>query len=432
MADLSNYVPGGSHTYSRGRDQFPDNCPKLINYAKECYVYDINNNKYIDFNMGLRCNILGYNNDIINNSAIEEIKKGNGFVLPSYSEYELAKKICELLEYDMVKFAKNGSNVNTAAVKLARAFTGKKYILRCKNNPFLSFDDWFIGDTCIKKGTLNEINKFTINFEYNNIEELEQIVKENNDISCIILEPCTVEIPKIYSDGLNFLQKIRQICDDNNIVFILDEVITGFRYHLKGAQYIFNVKPHLSTFGKACANGFSFAFLVGKREIMNLGGINNQGQERVFLLSSTFGAEMSSIGAASKTIDFIFENDVISQIWNNGKYLITFFNNIAKSLNIDKYIYMYGFDCSPYLETKNNQLKSCLIYRTLFLEKLMEKNIIMNCITISIYHTPELIDSLYTSFKYSLEIYKKAIDYNNPYQFLKSTNIIKPVFRQYN
>jgi len=176
---INKLIPGGAHTYSRGDDQFSSNTPALFKRGKGAYLFDLKENKYLDYGMALRAINIGYDEEKISAAAINEIKKGNNLTRASMTELKAAKKFTSLIKSaDMVKFAKNGSSAVTAAVKLARAYTGKEIILRCANHPFFSYDDWFIGSTVIKKG----VTKSTINdtklFKYNDIESVKKLVKK--------------------------------------------------------------------------------------------------------------------------------------------------------------------------------------------------------------------------------------------------------------
>ena len=199
---LLSVIPGGAHTYSRGADTFPSNAPAILAKGKNVYVYDEKNTKYLDYGMGLRSVNIGYAENSINNAAIKAIKKGNNLTRPSLIELQAAQLFISLIKKaDMVKFTKNGSTAVTAAVKLARAYTGKKIVLRCAEQPFFSFDDWFIGSTNVKRGITNETIKLTKKFNYNDISSLEkQIIKYKNKIACVVLEPSSTECPKI-SEG---------------------------------------------------------------------------------------------------------------------------------------------------------------------------------------------------------------------------------------
>lgn len=424
---LLRLIPGGAHTYSKGFDQFPSNAPQILKRGKGVYVYDENDREFLDYGMGLRSVILGYAHEEVNRAAIEQIEKGNNLTRPSMIELEAAELFVSLIDSaDMVKFAKNGSTVTTAAVKLSRAYTGRTMVARCAEHPFFSYDDWFIGSTPITKG----IPQYAINdtklFHYNDIESLERLFEEYPDqIACVILEPATTEHPKD-----NFLHKVKELCHKNGAVFILDEMITGFRWHLKGAQYYYNVEPDLCTFGKAMANGFSVAALGGKREIMELGSIEFEGRERVFLVSTTHGAEMSGLGAFVATARFMEKNNVIQHIWDYGEELIKLMNQLAREFGIEKSFVAGGIPCNPYYLTLDENGNNSLALRTLFMQEMIKNGVLMPWISISYAHREKELEITRKALIKTFEVYRKALE--EGYEKYLHGHIIKPVFRKYN
>ena len=424
---LLKVIPAGAHTYSRGFDQFPSNAPQILKNGKGAYVYDDEDNKLLDYGMALRAVNLGYANEQINNAAIKQINNGNNLTRASMIELEAAELIVDLIDnIDMVKFTKNGSTATTAAIKLSRAYTNKTLIARCEEHPFFSYDDWFIGSTNITKGINKEDTQNTKLFNYNNIESLELLFqKYPNQISCVILEPSTTEHPKD-----NFLHKVKELCKKNGAVFILDEMITGFRWDLQGAQKYYNIQADLCTFGKAMANGFSVACVAGKKEIMSLGSIEEIGKERLFLLSTTHGAEMSGLGAFVESINFIKQNNVIEHFWSYGKKLINLMNNLAKEFKIDKNFIAGGIECSPYYLTFDNNGNNCLGLRTLFAQEMINNGVLIPWIAISYSHKEEELKITEKALRNTFKIYKKAV--NEGYEKYLNGNIIKPVFRKYN
>ena len=440
---LHQIIPGGAHTYSRGDDQFPYNVPSILERGNGAYVYDPNNIKYLDYGMGLRSVNLGYGNEEVAEAMYKEILKGNNLTRSSLTELYAAELLVDLIDsVEMVKFAKHGSTVTTAAVKLARAYTNRKYICVPYEQPFFSFDDWFIGSTPLKKGIPEEFYKYTLKFNYNDINSLKELFDlYPNQIAGVILEPMTNISPCFdcertdsieceNCDNKNFLQQVQELCHEQKSVFILDEMITGFRWHLKGAQHYFNVKPDLCTFGKAMANGFAVAALGGKKEIMNLGSILEKGAERVFLTSTTHGAEMSALGAFMKTVEILKRDNVINHFWDYGSKLIIGANEISRNLGIIDYFYFEGFPCSPSYVTKDMNGSISLPFRTLFAQSMMDKKVIIPYIAISYSHTEKELEITLEAIRYSLNIYKNALE-EGVDNYLKS-DVIKPVFRKYN
>lgn len=444
---LENLIPGGCHTYSRGSDQFPLGTPEILIFGKGAYVFDKNKKKYLDYGMGLRSVGIGYANTRINKAVIEAIKKGNNLTRPSMLELDAASHIIKTIpSFQMVKFAKNGSNVTTAALKLARAFTNKKYVCVPEEQPFFSFDDWFIGSTNIKKGIPEEHYKYTLKFNFNNLETLKKHFAKNNNIAAVLMEPISTNVSPCFpnckklskknscnncpKNKKNILSQIRKICDENKALLIFDEMITGFRWSDKGAQDYFNVMPDLSTFGKAIANGFSVAALGGRKDIMELGGIKDNGIERVFLLSSTHGAEMSSLAAMIENIKYYKENSVCKHLWSYGEDLKTETNIISKKFGLEDFFYISGDPVSLNYNTLNKHYKSCNIFKTLFQQQMLKNNIIIPWISQSFSHKEKELNLTLKALRNALLIYSKALK-SNPNTFIRGP-LVKPVFRRYN
>jgi glutamate-1-semialdehyde 2,1-aminomutase len=445
---LHNVIPGGAHTYSRGDDQFPYNAPKILERGEGAYVFDPEGKKYLDYGMGLRSVNIGYGNKEVADAVYREAIKGNNLTRASLTELEAAELFVDTIpSVEMVKFAKHGSTVTTAAMKLARAYTGRRYIAIPKEQPFFSFDDWFIGTTVMERGVLPESALFTLRFSYGDIDSLADLFNQySGQIAGVMLEPATTKGPcnsscsslgtnqicaQCPNNSENFLHKVKRLCQSNGTVFILDEMITGFRWHFNGAQTYFGIEPDLTTFGKAMANGFAVAALGGKKEIMDLGSIKNEGQERLFLTSTTHGAEMSALAAFIKTMEILQRDKVVEHFWNYGNKLINGFNEIAKKKGIAEFVYMEGYPCSPNYITKDKFGAVSLPLRTLFAEKMMESNIIMPYIAVSASHGDSELNLTLEAVDKALTTYAEVLDKTNLDGVLKSTPI-KPVFRKYN
>jgi glutamate-1-semialdehyde 2,1-aminomutase len=424
---LNNVIPGGAHTYSRGDDQYPDNAPQLFDRGEGAYLYTPEGEKYLDYGMALRAVTLGYAEKTVAQAAFEQILKGNNLTRPSLIELEAAELMTDLFpSVDMVKFGKNGSNVTTAALKIARAYTQRKYIARCAQHPFFSFDDWFIGDTPMMRGIPDEHVSLTLSFNYNDINSLKSLFeKYPNQIAGVILEPATTSHPEN-----NFLIDVQNLCKKEGALFILDEMITGFRWHLNGAQVYYNIEPDICTFGKGMANGFSVAAVAGKKEIMQIGGIKEIGQERVFLLSTTHGAEMCGLGGFVETVKFYKENNVIDHLWGYGEKLKTGMNAIAKGLGIADYFEVIGVPCSPNYITKDATQNVSLEFRTLFSQEMIKQGVLMPWIAISFAHGDIELQKTLEATKNALSVYSKAL--NNGYAEYLQGPVIKPVFRKFN
>ena len=254
-------IPGGAHTYSKGDDQFPANAPATLERGAGARVWDAEGREYLDWSMGLRAISLGYGHPAVDEAAVAQIGRGANFGRPSAVEADLAQDLLDLVPgMEMAKFAKNGSTVTTAAVKLARACTGRDMVAVCADHPFFSYDDWFIASTPCDAGIPEAVKALTVTFRYNRLEDVEALfARHPGRIACAVLEPATVEAP-----APGFLQGLKDLCHRQGAVFILDEMITGFRFHRRGAQALFGVEADLCAFGKGMGNGFSVAALLGQ------------------------------------------------------------------------------------------------------------------------------------------------------------------------
>lgn len=297
---IHDLIPGGAHTYSKGDDQFPEIAPAAIERGKGAWVWDIDGNKFLDCSMGLTSVTLGHAFEPVLQRVREELEKGVNFQRPSVIEKEMAEKFLSLVpQHQMIKFAKNGSIVTTAAVKLARAYTGRKLVAFPGDHPFYSYDDWFIGKTACDKGVPAEIAELSITFKSYDIDSLKQLFATYaGQIACVITEP----EKNFDGDTSQFLKEAIELAHEHGALFIIDEMITGFKTALPGSITKFNLDVDMATWGKSTANGFSFCALTGKREVMELGSISRKGEEKVFLISTTHGGETHAIGAGLATI----------------------------------------------------------------------------------------------------------------------------------
>ncbi len=444
---LHRVIPGGAHTYSRGDDQYPFNAPQILVSGSGAYVRDPEGREFLDYGMGLRSVTLGYAHEKVNAGAIAAINLGNNLTRPSLLELEAAEAMVDLFPWaDMVKFAKNGSTVTTAAVKLARAYTGRSHVAVCAEHPFFTFDDWFIGTTPVDRGIPAQHASLTLKFHYNDIASLQRLFDAHpGEIACVMLEPATTTSPCPASCAdlgtpkrcagcphaeQNFLKQVRELCTRHGALLVLDEMITGFRWDLRGAMSMYDVVPDLATFGKGMANGFALAALVGKREIMELGGIRQAGAERVFLISTTHGSEMSAFGAFLATLTEYKARAVTDGFWAYGRALTSGMNAIAREEGISAHFEVTGFGCSPVYVTRDAQGNPDLGFRTLFSQCMVEGGVLMPFIALSAAHGPAELDRTLTAARSALRTYAQALS-DGLDQYLRGA-VIKPVFRKYN
>lgn len=419
-------IPGGAHTYSKGDDQFPANAPRFLERGEGARVWDRDGTEYLDWSMALRAISLGYGYRPVIDAAVAQIRKGSNFGRPSYIETELAQDLADLIPgAEMVKFAKNGSTVTTAAVKLARAHTGRDLVAICADHAFFSFDDWFIGTTVCDAGVPQAIKDLTVSFRYNDIESVEAMFAADPDrIACVILEAATTEEPK---DG--FLHRLRDLCHASGAVFILDEMITGFRLHPSGAQSHFDVTPDLATFGKGMGNGFSVAALVGKREIMELGGLFHD-RPRVFLISTTHGAENHGLAAARAVLKTYRECDVVGHMWTIGRQMTDGLNAAARDAGIGDRFEVYGFPCNPAYICRGADGRPSPAMHTLFMQEMIKRRILIPYISPAFSHAAEDVERTVEAAHAVFETYARALE--DGWEEFVEGPIVKPVFRRLN
>src|SRR5580698_4990700 len=335
---LQELIPGGAHTYSKGADQFPSNAPKVITHGKGVHIFDVDGNTYLDWCMGLYSVLLGHAYEPVIARVREQLEKGTNFQRPAIEELQLAEMVTDIIPCaDMVKFAKNGSTATTAAFKLSRAHTGKEMIAICAEHPFFSYDDWFIGSTPCAEGITESEKRLSIKFNYNDLDSVRKVfANHRGNVAALILEPLKFEEPKD-----RFLHEVQELCRENGTVFILDEMISGSRFPLGGAQKYYGITPDLCTFGKGFGNGFSVAFLAGRREIMELGGIE-PGKKKVFLVSTTHGAETHALVAAMATIEELRNKNVIGHLWDIGEQFLQKVPAIVQQAGLTGYVGITG------------------------------------------------------------------------------------------
>lgn len=421
-------IPGGAHTYSKGDDQFPAVAPLAVIKGRGAYVWCDDGKKYLDWCMGLRSVSLGHVYPQVNRAVKAQMDLGTNFGRPHINEFLLAERLTELLPgVDMVKFAKNGSTVTTAATKLARAYTGRKYIAVCKSQPFFSYDDWFIGTTDCDAGIPEEIKKLTLTFEYNNYASLEALFKKYpNQIACVILEAVTTVEPKD-----NFLKKIETLTKKNKAIFIIDEMITGFRWDLRGAVKKYGLKPDLITYGKGIANGYSLAVLGGKKEIMERGGIRHD-KERLFLISTTHGAETTAIAAALASINEMQKRNVQDHFWKIGEQIKNGMNTLIRKHGLIDSIEMVGFAPNLLMNFKDREGKISFVLKTIFLQEAIKRGLLFQgAFPVSYSHKKQEVVATLRVMDAVMAVYRKVLDSTDPQKYLIGEPV-KPVFRKFN
>jgi len=426
QSKFHSLIPGGSHTYAKGDDQYPEFQAPYIQKGKGCRVWDMDGNEFIEYGMGLRAVSLGHGFEPIVEAAYQQMLQGSNYTRPAIIEVAAAEAFLDLVPgAEMVKFAKNGSDCTTAAIKLARAVTGKDKIAICGDHPFFSVNDWFMGATAINAGIPKAISDLTLKFKFNNIESVRTLFDQHPDqIACFIMEP-----EKYEPLDLEFVKELQALCKKHSTLFILDEMITGFRWHKGGAQTLYNIEPDLSTFGKAMGNGFAIAALAGKREFMELGGLYHD-KERVFLLSTTHGAEGHALAAAMAVMDVYNKENVIEHLNFQGEGLRKGMLQSIRENNLLGHVGIHGHPSCLVFSTKDQDKKASQPFRTLFMQECVKRGMLAPNLVISYMHKTADVQQTLEIINEALKVYRKALD-EGVERYLEGRSV-QPVYRKWN
>lgn len=428
---IHDLIPGGAHTYSKGDDQFPILSPAAIAYGKGSHIWDIDGNEYLDCPMGLTSVSLGHAYEPVLDAVRSELGKGVNFQRPSVLEKTMAEEFLSLVSnHDRIKFAKNGSIVTTAAVKLARAKTGRKLVAFPKDHPFYSYDDWFIGKTLCNKGVPEEISELSVTFPSYDIQAFRQMFeKYNGQIACVITEPEKSDF-RTEAEKEAYLKELIEITHSNGALFIMDEMVTGFKTHFPGTISKWSLDADMATWGKGIANGFSFCALTGKKDVMDMGGITHDGEEKVFLISTTHGGETHTLSAALATIQEFKKQNVVLHNHAIGSKLISLVNLIILEHELSEYIqvtptnWLLGFSFQDSGKVVSNGM------RTLVMQEMIRRGVLFQGAFVPCFsHQEEDVFYFAKAFDEVLRIYKDALSAG--FEALLTGPAAKPVFRRY-
>ena len=383
-------IPLASQTFSKSYIQLPyKNAPLFITHGKGSYLWDVDGNQYIDFMMGLHSVILGYCDKDVDEGIKEQLDNGINFSLASTLEKKLADILIEMIpSAEMVRFGKNGTDANTGAIRLVREIQRKPKIITCG---YHGWNDWYISSTSFDNGIPKDLKKYILPVEYNNIDQLNEVIKKNKeDLAAIIMEPMNAVYPKN-----DYLKKVRELSIKNNVLLIFDEIITGFRFGLGGAQEYFGVTPDITTIGKGMGNGMPISAIVGKKKFMHK-------MDKIFF-SSTFGGESLSLRGSIATIEKIKKKNVPKKLFELGTYLDVGLKKIIKKHNFQKVISFEGHPCWKIMKVNDSQGVKGNLIKTLLIKGLINNGILINAShNISFSHKKKDLD-------YVIKVYDKVI-----------------------
>lgn len=408
-------IPLGSQTFSKSPTQYPRGIsPHFISKAKGAYVWDIDGNKYVDLVNALASITLGYNDRKVNRSVKKQLKQGVIFSLPGLLETKVAKLIVNLVpSAETVRFAKNGTDATSAAIRLSRAFTGREHIAFCG---YHGWQDWYIGKTSKNKGVPKSVMELSHQFRYNDISSLEEIfIKYPNQIAGVILEPMNSMWPND-----NFLHKVKELTKLNNSVLTFDETITGFRFSRGGAQQEFNVIPDLTTLGKGIANGYPLSVIAGRRDVMD------QMQEIFF--SGTFGGELLSLAAAETVLKLHSASNISEKLADIGENLANIVSGLIVKYRLDHVLSLTGHPSWKILKWENSNLYNLNEVKTLFLQEMFKNGVlIIGSHNVSLAIGKKEISIIENAYEETFKVISSAIESGSVSLYLKTDPII-PLF----
>ena len=412
-----NVIPSATQTFSKGPTQWVEGVgPSYLERGDGAWVWDADGNKYLDYLMALGPIILGYNNSRVNNAAKNQIDKGTVFSQMHPLEVEVAELLCDIVPCaEMVRFAKNGSDVTTAAVRAARAYTGRERIVVCG---YHGWHDWYIATTTREIGIPEAVINLSDTFIYNDLASLETLFKKfPEEIAAVVMEPTGIEKPED-----NFLQHVKNLCSTNGTLLIFDEIVTGFRMSLGGAQEYFDVMPDLACFGKAMANGFPLSAVVGKRSIMEI-------FDEIFF-SGTFGGETVSLAACKATIEEMQNQDVIAHNWRIGDTLISEITKLIDQNSLGNAAKIIGYGVHSILTFPHDDEYQARLRRTYFMQECLRRGLLFfGSHNLTASHDENEIKFTLTVYEEVMQLFAiahQADDFENRL----NGPCIEPIFRQ--
>lgn len=416
LEQVEQVIPLASQTFSKSKIAYPLGVsPMFLERGEGSQVWDVDGNQYTDFVSGLLCLSLGYKDADVDAAVRKQMDSGISFSLPHKLEYEVAKKLTDIIpSAEMVRFGKNGSDATSAAIRLARAFTSRERVAVCG---YHGWQDWYIGSTTRDAGVPQQTKSLTHVFAYNDIESLKLVLEQHpNEFAAVIMEPMNLFYPQD-----DFLQKAADLSREHGALFVFDETITGFRFNLGGAQTEFGVTPDLSTFGKGLANGYPISAIVGRKDVMAY-------MEEIFF-SGTFGGETLSLAAANATIDKMRNTDVLEQLNAKGTYLLDQINELLAQLSNPEMFTTAGHPTWSFLLVNNGKNYTALQLKSLLYQEMYERGILLNGgHNLSHAHTDEDIEKLLAAYRELLPLLLKVDEEKSLEQHLRGEEI-QPVFK---
>jgi len=412
-------IPGGTQLFSRRPERFaPGVCPPYVTHGKGSRVWDLDGNEYIDFLCGVGPVILGHAYEPVTEAVVEQVRRGSSFPVNHPVEVELAELLVETIPCaEMVRFAKSGGTADEMAVRIARGHTGRDKVAFCG---YHGWHDWYLAANLAGPETLNShllpgldirgvpraLEGTALPFEYNNVQSLQAVLEANpGEIAAIIMEACRTDLP-----APGFLEGVRALADEHGAVLIFDEVITGFRLAMGGAQEYFGVTPDLATFGKAMSNGHPISAVCGKREVM--------ADVASMFISSTYYSDAPGMAAAVATISELKRTDALTHIWAMGEMLSDGFDDLAREHGVAAHCAGLPPVTHPHFDCPDELRKPVT---TLYLQEMYRRGILACTVNYICYeHSLDDIAHFLAAADHALALVGRALAEGDPAKYLQA------------
>ena len=408
--------PLAAQTFSKSYRYFCQGiAPSYMDYGEGCYIYDVDGNKFIDYMCALGPITVGYNEPSVNEAVIKQVNKFASGSLQSELEVELAEKLCQIVPCaEMVRFVKNGGDATTAAIRLARAFTGREMVLM---SGYHGMHDWSIGASENHKGVPEAVRKLTINFAYNDLEDLESKLKQH-EVAAVILEPVQSNGPQ---EG--FLQGVKELAHKYGALLIFDEVVSGFRYALGGGSEMFGVVPDLAAFGKGMANGYPISAVAGRKDILQ------QIEQGVFV-STTFGGDSISMAAALATIKILEQPGFYEHITKIGTIQREGIEKLIHKYKLEDVLAVSGLPAHAGVSFEGHGSLSYLDIQSVYSQTMIENGILVFAIyNLNKSHTEKEASAYLKATDEAFALIKEAVEQDSVDKILKG-GMVDPVFKR--
>ena len=363
LARARRVVPGASQTLSKGPAMFVEGAyPVYLQRGSGCRVWDVDGHEYVDYILGLASITLGYAYPAVTEAVARQLAEGSIFSLPHPLEVEISERLAALIPCaEMVRFVKTGSEADAAAVRIARAATGREIVLFAG---YHGWHEWHAITTPRSKGIPKDMGRFVAPFAYNDLDSLERALEEHRGrVAAVIMEPVLLDEPRP-----GFLAGVKAAAHRHGALLIFDEIVSGFRWAVGGAQEHFGVVPDLATFGKGMANGLPLAAVVGRRDLM--------AEFDEIFVSSTFGGDTLALAACRATLDEYARQPVIAHLWTMGRRFQDGFRALAARLGVPAEC--VGYPVHPKVVIRHESDAQQRLLTSLFLQETASRGVIVH------------------------------------------------------